>query len=48
MFVVTTPEESDNMLEEIRMIQQELFRPLGFYMKVLDMPPYELGAPAYR
>lgn len=48
MFVVSTPEESDNMLEVIRMIQEELFKPMGFYMKVLDMPPHELGAPAYR
>ncbi|XP_032517829.2 serine--tRNA ligase, mitochondrial [Danaus plexippus] len=48
MFAVTFPEHSDEMLEYIRQTQEELFGPLGLYMKVLDMPPHELGAPAYR
>ncbi|XP_013186882.1 serine--tRNA ligase, mitochondrial [Amyelois transitella] len=48
MFAVTTPEQSDDMLEYLRSLQQDLFTPLGFHMKVLDMPPHELGAPAYR
>ncbi|RVE52131.1 hypothetical protein evm_003204 [Chilo suppressalis] len=48
MFAVTTPESSENMLEEIRQTQEELFAALGFHMRVLDMPPHELGAPAYR
>ncbi|XP_013164304.1 PREDICTED: serine--tRNA ligase, mitochondrial [Papilio xuthus] len=48
MFVITKPQESDGMLEYIRSVQEELFSPLGLYMKVLDMPPHELGAPAYR
>lgn len=48
MFAVTTPEQSEEMLEYIRNIQEELFTPLGFHMRVLDMPPHELGAPAYR
>ncbi|XP_028173552.1 serine--tRNA ligase, mitochondrial [Ostrinia furnacalis] len=48
MFVVTTPEDSDNMLEYIRKQQEELFSELGIHMRVLDMPPHELGAPAYR
>ncbi|CAH1638130.1 unnamed protein product [Spodoptera littoralis] len=48
MFAVTTPSQSESMLEYLRTIQEELFSPLGFSMKVLDMPPHELGAPAYR
>lgn len=48
MFVVTTPEQSEEMLESIRGIQEQLFTPLEFHMQVLDMPPHELGAPAYR
>ncbi|XP_059051930.1 serine--tRNA ligase, mitochondrial [Achroia grisella] len=48
MFAVTTPEQSEDMLEYIQKVQQELFSPLGFHMRILDMPPIELGAPAYR
>lgn len=48
MFIVTTPDQSETMLEDLRSIQEELYTPLGFNMKVLDMPPHELGAPAYR
>ncbi|XP_030020316.2 serine--tRNA ligase, mitochondrial [Manduca sexta] len=48
MFIVTIPEQSEDMLEYIRSVQEELFAPLGFHMQILDMPPHELGAPAYR
>ncbi|XP_050350725.1 serine--tRNA ligase, mitochondrial [Nymphalis io] len=48
MFAVTEPENSDGMLEYLRKTQEDLFSPLGCHMKVLDMPPHELGAPAYR
>lgn len=48
MFAVTTPEQSDEMLEYLKETQEHLFSPLGLHMKVLDMPPHELGAPAYR
>ncbi|XP_038209941.1 serine--tRNA ligase, mitochondrial-like [Zerene cesonia] len=48
MFVVSHPNMSDQMLEYIRETQEELFAPLGIHMRVLDMPPHELGAPAYR
>ncbi|XP_049873332.1 serine--tRNA ligase, mitochondrial [Pectinophora gossypiella] len=48
MFAVTTPEQSEEMLEYLQKTEEELFSPLGFHMKVLDMPPHELGAPAYR
>ncbi|XP_075978237.1 seryl-tRNA synthetase, mitochondrial [Anticarsia gemmatalis] len=48
MFIATTSDQSENMLEYIRKTQEDLFTPLGFNMRVLDMPPHELGAPAYR
>eukprot|EP00698_Gefionella_okellyi_P005785 TRINITY_DN1523_c0_g1_i3.p1 TRINITY_DN1523_c0_g1~~TRINITY_DN1523_c0_g1_i3.p1 ORF type:complete len:469 (+),score=79.01 TRINITY_DN1523_c0_g1_i3:40-1446(+) len=48
MFVVTAPEDSDAMLEELVSIQQELFAELGLHYRVLDMPTEELGASAYR
>ncbi|XP_047533016.1 serine--tRNA ligase, mitochondrial [Vanessa atalanta] len=48
MFAVTEPENSDEMLEYLRKTQEDLFSPLGCHMKVLDMPPHDLGAPAYR
>ncbi|XP_022127647.2 serine--tRNA ligase, mitochondrial [Pieris rapae] len=48
MFVVSKPEDSDDILEYIRKTQEELFSPLGIHMRVLDMPPHELGAPAFR
>ncbi|XP_026327116.1 serine--tRNA ligase, mitochondrial isoform X2 [Hyposmocoma kahamanoa] len=48
MFAVTTPDQSEEMLEYLRETEEELFTPLGIHMRVLDMPPHELGAPAYR
>lgn len=40
--------ESDAMLEEFRTIEMELFERLRLPFRLLDMPPGELGAPAYR
>ncbi|XP_059617419.1 serine--tRNA ligase, mitochondrial [Phlebotomus argentipes] len=48
MFGVANPNASDELLEEFRNIQVELFSELGLHFKILDMPPPELGAPAYR
>lgn len=48
MFMVTTPESSDTVLEDIRELQEKTFESLGLHFQVLDMPPQELGAPAYR
>lgn len=48
MFSVTTPDNSDKCLEEFREFQEQHFSSLGLHLQVLDMPPYELGAPAYR
>lgn len=48
MFTVAHPKDSDGLLEEFKDIQISLFDELGLHFKVLDMPPHELGAPAYR
>ena len=48
MFVACRPEESDAMLEEIVGHQKSLYEALGLDARVLDMPPHELGASAYR
>ncbi|XP_039279436.1 serine--tRNA ligase, mitochondrial isoform X2 [Nilaparvata lugens] len=48
MFGVTEADGSDELLEEFRAIQEETFGELGLHFQVLDMPPCELGAQAYR
>ncbi|GLV40315.1 Seryl-tRNA synthetase mitochondrial [Carabus blaptoides fortunei] len=48
MFAVTTPEESDEVLESFRDFQERHFSSLDIHLQTLDMPPHELGAPAYR
>ncbi|GAB0086121.1 Seryl-tRNA synthetase [Sergentomyia squamirostris] len=48
MFGVSHPDKSDDLLEEFKNIQVDLFRELGLHCQILDMPAVELGAPAYR
>ena len=48
MFVVSTPEQSDELHDELIGIEEEMYRELGFHFKVLDMSSEDLGAPAYR
>lgn len=48
MFAVCTAAESDALLEEFRRIEEKLFERIRLPCRVLDMPPAELGAPAYR
>lgn len=48
MFSVCGPDQSDEMLETFKAIEIELFKQLGLHFQLLDMPPAELGAPAYR
>lgn len=48
MFVISRPEESDQLHEELRRIEEELFDALGLHYRVLDMPTRDLGNPAYR
>ncbi|KAK9880411.1 hypothetical protein WA026_010290 [Henosepilachna vigintioctopunctata] len=48
MFMIVVPEESEATLENIRKIQENHFAALDIHLQVLDMPPNELGSPAYR
>lgn len=48
MFSVCRPSESTALLDEFREIEINLFKNLGLHFQLLDMPPSELGAPAYR
>lgn len=48
MFSVCRPSESEAILEEFKDIEINLFKNIGIHFQLLDMPPCELGAPAYR
>ncbi|CAO3595030.1 unnamed protein product [Absidia cylindrospora] len=48
LFAVTTPDQSDAILEEFMTLQEEIFTELGLTFRILDMPIQELGASAYR
>lgn len=48
MFVICRPEESEELLEEMRRIEREMYESLGLCFKVMDMPTQDLGNPAYR
>uniref|UniRef100_A0A1B6M1D8 serine--tRNA ligase n=1 Tax=Graphocephala atropunctata TaxID=36148 RepID=A0A1B6M1D8_9HEMI len=48
MFGVSEPEKSSELLEEFREFEEEQFASLGLHLRVLDMPPHELGAQAFR
>lgn len=46
--VESTSGASDQMHEEFVSIQKALFSQLGVHFRIVDMPPHELGNPAYR
>lgn len=48
MFVICTPEQSEDMFQELIDLERQLYSELGLHFKVLDMPTADLGAPAYR
>ncbi|CRL02307.1 CLUMA_CG015368, isoform A [Clunio marinus] len=48
MFSVCRPSESPLILDEFKEIEINLFKNIGIHFQLLDMPPSELGAPAYR
>ncbi|XP_001607907.2 serine--tRNA ligase, mitochondrial [Nasonia vitripennis] len=48
MFICSKQNESVQIMDEVVAIQEKLFGQLGLHYKVLDMPPNELGSPAYR
>ncbi|KAE9400558.1 class II aaRS and biotin synthetase [Gymnopus androsaceus JB14] len=48
LFAVTTAEESEAMMEEMRQVQESILNGLDLPIRILDMPTEELGASAYR
>ncbi|BEJ16197.1 hypothetical protein CspHIS471_0508020 [Cutaneotrichosporon sp. HIS471] len=48
LFSVTLPEESEQVMEEMRALQKDIAQSLGLSVRVLDMPTEELGASAAR
>lgn len=48
MFVICTPEESADMLESLREIEEEIYKTLGIPYRVLNIATGDLGNPAYK
>lgn len=48
MFSVCRSSQSESVLNDFRETEVELFKDIGVHFQLLDMPPFELGAPAYR
>ena len=48
MFSYSTPEQSDEIHEKLRQIEEEIFTGLGLPFHVVDTCTGDLGAPAYR
>jgi seryl-tRNA synthetase len=48
LFMLSTPEQSEQLHKELLDLEVEMFSELGLHFKVLDMPTGDLGAPAYR
>lgn len=48
MFAYCKTEESDDLLERLRKIEEEIFSGLGISFRVVDTCTGDLGAPAYR
>ena len=48
MFACTTPDNSDAMHEELRHIEEEIFKSLEIPFRIVDTSTGDLGAPAYR
>ncbi|KAG7190387.1 hypothetical protein KM043_006495 [Ampulex compressa] len=48
MFVCSEQEKSVEQFQELQAIQEELFLSLGLHFQIVDIPPHDLGAPAYR
>lgn len=48
MFSVCHALQSSTVLDEFKEIEISLFKNIGLHFQLLDMPPCELGAPAFR
>jgi seryl-tRNA synthetase len=48
LFVLSTPEQSEEIHQQLLDFEVSLYTELGFHFRVLDMNACDLGAPAYR
>ncbi|XP_070148683.1 serine--tRNA ligase, mitochondrial [Polyergus mexicanus] len=48
MFVCSEPCQSEKVFQDLQDVQEELFSSLGLHFQIMDMPPTDLGSPAYR
>ncbi len=48
MFIFSTPEQSEELLEEMKEIEKEIYSELKIPFRVLDICTGDLGAPAYK
>lgn len=48
LFVISLPEDSERLHEDLRTLEQDMYESLGLHFQVLDMPTQDLGNPAYR
>ncbi len=48
MFIFCTPEQSEELHEEMKIIECKLAEGLGFAYRVIDIPTGDMGGPAYR
>ncbi|XP_039303741.1 serine--tRNA ligase, mitochondrial isoform X1 [Solenopsis invicta] len=48
MFICSEPNQSEDVFQDLQNIQEKLFSSLGLHFRIMDMPPLDLGSPAYR
>ncbi|XP_020282469.1 serine--tRNA ligase, mitochondrial [Pseudomyrmex gracilis] len=48
MFICSEPSQSEALFQDLQNVQQQLFSSLGLHFHIMDMPPSDLGSPAYR
>lgn len=48
LFVISHPDHSDSLHEELMALERNMYEELGLHFKILDMPTEDLGNPAYR
>lgn len=48
LFVLAHPDESDQIHQELRELEESMYESLGLHFKTLDMPTADLGNPAWR
>ena len=48
MFIFSTPEQSDEMHQELLAVEEDIYRNLEVPYRVIDVASGDLGAPAYR